>query len=97
MANHTLKILRCVHTARFSRYVWLFFSIMIERLKFRVFLEKLLLPIQGHEYVFDVFAQLEREKIKFSLAFRKVLWYQTMRFGNKLFSQVIYNQVSRLF
>ena len=61
------------------------------------FSEKLLLPIQGHEYVFDVFAQLEREKIKFSLAFRKVLWYQTMRFGNKLFSQVIYNQVSRLF
>lgn len=64
---------------------------------FLFFSEKLLLPIQGHEYVFDVFAQLEREKIKFSLAFRKVLWYQTMRFGNKLFSQVIYNQVSCLF
>jgi len=55
--------------------------------------DQLLLPIQSSEYIFDKFAQLDLEQIKFSLAFRKVVWYATMRFGNNLFSEVIYNQI----
>lgn len=58
--------------------------------------QNLLVPIQSQDYVFDVFAQLEKQaakNIKHALAFRKVVWYQTMRFGNNLFSEVIYNQI----
>ena len=31
MVKHTLKILRCSHTARFLKYVWPFYNIMHER------------------------------------------------------------------
>ena len=36
MVKHTLKILRCSHTARFLKYVWPFYNIMHERVNLMV-------------------------------------------------------------
>ncbi|XP_065659386.1 unconventional myosin-XV isoform X6 [Hydra vulgaris] len=55
--------------------------------------QKLLVPMQDTDYVFDTFAQIEKENLAFTVAFRKVIWYHTMRFANNLFTEVIYNQI----
>ena len=59
------------------------------------FTEKIFLPLEEKEYLFDVFIRLEKDGRKqISLAFRKLVWFQAMRFANDRFTEVIYDQVS---
>jgi len=52
------------------------------------------LPLDEKEYLFDTFINLEKDGRKqISLAFRKLVWFQSMRFANNLFTEVIYDQV----
>ena len=57
--------------------------------------EKIFLPLVEKEYIFDIFIKMEKDGHKqVSLAFRKLVWFQSMRFANNLFTEVIYDQVS---
>jgi len=55
--------------------------------------QKLLLSLQKGDYIFDVFFELEKQNIRFSLAFRKVIWYEQVKFNDALLVEVLYNQV----
>lgn len=55
--------------------------------------QNLLLSLQKGDYIFDVFSELEKQDIKFSLAFRKVVWYQPVKFNDPFLVEVLYNQI----
>lgn len=56
-------------------------------------LENVMVPVQTTDYIMDVVSQMERQAIKFSLCFRRVLWLQGLRLDNELLVSVIYYQV----
>uniref|UniRef100_A0A7M5V4L1 Unconventional myosin-XV n=1 Tax=Clytia hemisphaerica TaxID=252671 RepID=A0A7M5V4L1_9CNID len=56
--------------------------------------KKVFLPLEEKEYIFDVVIKLEKDGRKqISLAFRKLVWFQAMRFANNRFTETIYDQV----
>ena len=52
-----------------------------------------MVPVQTTDYIMDVVSAMERQAIKFSLCFRRVLWLQGLRLDNELLVSVIYYQV----
>ena len=58
--------------------------------------ENVMVPVQGTDYIMDVVSMMERQGIKFSLCFRRVLWLQGLRLDNELLVSVIYYQVIKL-
>lgn len=55
--------------------------------------QNVMVPVQGTDYIMDVVSMMERQGIKFSLCFRRVLWLQGLRLDNELLVSVIYYQV----
>lgn len=52
-----------------------------------------MVAIQTTDYIMDVVSSMERQGIKFSLCFRRVLWLQGLRLDNELLVNVVYFQV----
>lgn len=52
-----------------------------------------MVPVQTTDYIMDVVSAMERQAIKFSLYFRRVLWLQGLRLDNELLVSVMYYQV----
>ena len=52
-----------------------------------------MVPVKVTDYIMDVVGTMERQGIKFSLCFRRVLWLQGLRLDNELLVSVIYYQV----
>lgn len=55
--------------------------------------ENVMVPVKVTDYIMDVVGTMERQGIKFSLCFRRVLWLQGLRLDNELLVSVIYYQV----
>lgn len=53
-----------------------------------------MVAIQTTDYIMDVVSSMERQGIKFSLCFRRVLWLQGLRLDNELLVNVVYFQVN---
>ena len=60
---------------------------------FPFLLENVMVPVKVTDYIMDVVGTMERQGIKFSLCFRRVLWLQGLRLDNELLVSVIYYQV----
>ena len=87
MAKHSLKILRCVNTARFLKYVWPFYNIIHKRVKW--------IRIKTKCWTSDQMEQSIQERTKQNLW--KTIFKKTWR-GMVGFKQTIYLQIfQRLF
>lgn len=53
-----------------------------------------MVAIQTTDYIMDIVSSMERQGIKFSLCFRRVLWLQGLRLDNELLVNVVYFQVN---